>query len=298
MSTPLVVGLGEAVWDIFETDRKPGGATANVAFHAAQLGARGVVASRVGTDELGQELTRYLVQKGLDITWLQSDSQHQTGKVTVDATDPGHPTYVIHPHVAWDYLDPTPEFLQLADQAAAVCFGTLAQRSPASREAIQQFIARTKGLVVFDVNLRQQFYDRDSLDRSFQRASIVKLNLDEVPPVAAQLRIPGTSAQSFAKALLANYPIETLIITRAEHGCYVTSRGEEVDLPGESVTLVDAVGAGDAFTAAFLMLTLEGRPLELKARFANRVGALVVGHAGAMPPVGEQYRQLRTEFGI
>jgi fructokinase len=298
MSTPLVVGLGEAVWDIFDTDRKPGGATANVAYQAAQLGARGVVASRVGTDELGQELTRYLVQKGLDITWLQTDSEHETGKVTVDATDPGHPTYVIHPHVAWDYLDPTPEFLQLADQAAAVCFGTLAQRSPASREAIQQFIARTKGLVVFDVNLRQQFYDRDSLDRSFQRASIVKLNLDEVPPVAEKLGLPGTTAQSFAQALLAKYPIETLIITRAEHGCYVTSRGEEVDLPGESVTLVDAVGAGDAFTAAFLMLTLEGRPLELKARFANRVGALVVGHAGAMPPVAEQYRQLRSEFGI
>lgn len=298
MSTPLVVGLGEAVWDIFDTDRKPGGATANVAYQAAQLGARGVVASRVGTDELGQELTRYLVQKGLDITWLQTDSEHETGKVTVDATDPGHPTYVIHPHVAWDYLAPTPEFLQLADQAAAVCFGTLAQRSPASREAIQQFIARTKGLVVFDVNLRQQFYDRDSLDRSFQRASIVKLNLDEVPPVAEKLGLPGTTAQSFAQALLAKYPIETLIITRAEHGCYVTSRGEEVDLPGESVTLVDAVGAGDAFTAAFLMLTLEGRPLELKARFANRVGALVVGHAGAMPPVAEQYRQLRSEFGI
>ncbi len=152
-----------------------------------------------------------------------TDCEHGDGQGDVDATDPGHPTYVIHPHVAWDYLDPTPEFLQLADQAAAVCFGTLAQRSPASREAIQQFIAHTKGLVVFDVNLRQQFYDRDSLDRSFQRASIVKLNLDEVPPVAAQLGIPGTSAQSFAKALLANYPIETLIITRAEHGCYVTS---------------------------------------------------------------------------
>lgn len=298
MSTPLVVGLGEAVWDIFDTDRKPGGATANVAFHAAQLGSRGVVASRVGTDDLGQELTRYLVQKGLDITWLQSDSEHETGKVTVDATDPGHPTYVIHQHVAWDYLTPTPEFLQLADQAAAVCFGTLAQRSPVSRDAIHKFISRTKGLVVFDVNLRQQFYDRESLDRSFQRASIVKLNLDEVPPVAEKLGLPGTTAQSFAQALLAKYPIETLIITRAEHGCYVTSRGEEVDLPGESVTLVDAVGAGDAFTAAFIMLTLEGQPLDLKARFANRVGALVVGHAGAMPPVASQYRQLRTEFGI
>lgn len=298
MSTPLVVGLGEAVWDIFETDRKPGGATANVAYQAAQLGARGVVASRVGTDELGQELTRYLVQKGLDISWLQLDSQHETGKVTVDATDPGHPTYVIHQNVAWDYLTPTAEFLELADQASAVCFGTLAQRSPVSRDAVQQFISRTRGLVVFDVNLRQKFYDRESLDLSFRRATIVKLNLDEVAPVAAELGIAGVSAEAFSGQLLSHYPIETLIITRAEHGCYVTSRGEEVDLPGEEVTLVDAVGAGDAFTAAFLMLTLEGQPLELKARFANRVGALVVGHAGAMPPMAEQYRNLRREFGI
>jgi len=297
-SPPIVVGLGEAVWDIFSELRRPGGATANVAYQAAQLGARGVVASRVGTDELGRELLAYLKTKGLDTTYLQIDPEHETGRVTVDTSDPGHPWYVIHENVAWDYLAERDDFLQLADQAAAVCFGTLAQRSPVSRAAVQRFIQRTRGLVVFDVNLRQKWYDRESLDLSFQRASIVKLNLEEMAPVSAELGLPHSSEQVFADALRQRYPVETVIITRAEDGCFVTSGSEVVDLPGERVTVVDAVGAGDAFTAAFIMLTLESQPLELKARFANRVGGIVVEKAGAMPEVKHEYDQLRNEFGL
>lgn len=297
-TAPLVVGLGEALWDIFGDERKPGGATANIAYHAAQLGAHGVIASRFGTDELGEELARYFDSKGIDTSYLQFDSEHGTGRVLVDTSDPGHPTYIIQEDVSFDYLAPQADFLELADRAAAVCFGTLAQRSPVSREAVQQFIRRTRGLVVFDVNLRQQFYDRESLDLSFQRAGIVKLNLDEVPIVAAELGLNAKSEQAFADSLRGQYPISTVIVTRAEHGCFVTSGNEFVDLPGEVVTVVDAVGSGDAFTAAFIMLTLEGHPLAVRARFANRVGGLVATKAGAMPEVQAEYAQLRREFGI
>ncbi len=297
-SPPIVVGLGEAVWDIFAELRRPGGATANVAYQAAQLGARGVVASRVGTDELGRELLAYLGTKWLDTSYLQIDSEHETGRVTVDTSDPGHPWYVIHENVAWDYLDVREDFLQLADQAAACCFGTLAQRSPVARASVQRFIERTRGLVVFDVNLRQKWYDRESLDLSLMRANIVKLNLEEMAPVATELGLPSASEQVFADALRIRYPVQTVIITRAEHGCFVTSGSEVVDLPGEKVNVVDAVGAGDAFTAAFIMLTLESQPLEMKTRFANRVGAIVVERAGAMPDTKREYAELRREFGI
>ena len=297
-SAPLVVGLGEALWDIFGDTRKPGGATANIAYHAAQLGARGVIASRFGTDELGEELARYFDSKGIDTSYLQFDPDHGTGRVLVDTSDPGHPTYIIQENVSFDYLAPQPDFLQLAGKAAAVCFGTLAQRSPVSRDAIQQFIRRTRGLVVFDVNLRQHFYDRESLDLSFQRAEIVKLNREEMPIVAAELGLAAESEQAFADSLRQRYPIGTVIVTRAEHGCFVTSGNEVVDLPGEVVTVVDAVGSGDAFTAAFIMLTLECQPLPVKAKFANRVGGLMATKAGAMPEVHEEYAQLRREFEV
>ena len=295
---PLVVGLGEAVWDLFGESRRPGGAPANVAYHSDQLGARGVVVSRVKADELGNELLGYLKSKGLDTSYVQIDPEHETGRVTVDTSDPGHPRYVIHENAAWDYLAEREDFLQLADQAAAVCFGTLAQRSPVSRAAVQRFIHRTRGLVVFDVNLRQKWFDRESLDLSLQRASIVKLNIDELAPVSAEIGLKHSSEQVFADSLRQRYPVETVIITRAEQGCFVASGNEVVDLPGVKANVVDAVGAGDAFTAAFILLTLESRPLELKARFANRVGGIVVERAGAMPDVKLEYAQLRKEFGI
>jgi fructokinase len=297
-SPPIVVGLGEAVWDIFPESRRPGGAPANVAFQADQLGAKGVVLSRIGTDDLGQEIREYLESKGLDTSSLQVDAEHGTGRVTVDTSDPGHPRYVIHEGVAWDYISATEGFLRLADQAAAVCFGTLAQRSPVSRDSIQQFIRRTRGLVVFDVNLRQKWYDHESLDLSLQRSSIVKLNIDELEPVSDVLGLPHASERVFANAIRERYPIDTVIITRAEKGCFVASGNEVVDVPGVKANVVDAVGAGDAFTAAFILLTLEGRPLELRTRFANRVGGIVVERPGAMPDVRREYALLRQEFGL
>ncbi|RLS56046.1 MAG: carbohydrate kinase [Planctomycetota bacterium] len=295
---PIVVGLGEAVWDIFGTERKPGGATANVAYHAAQHGARGVVATRLGTDEAGRALYDYFVSKGLDTSAIQWDADHETGRVTVDMRDPGHPTYVIHEEVAWDHLEPTVALLQLADRADAVCFGSLAQRSPVARQAIQEFIQRTQGLVVFDVNLRQDWYDRDSLEHSLTHCRVAKLNIDELSTVAAELGLASQSERAFARNLQARFPVETVIVTRAERGCFVARHEEIVDLPGESIQLVDAVGAGDAFSAAFIMLSLEGQPLEKTARFANRAGGIVASRSGAMPDVAQDYRQLRAELGL
>ena len=179
-----------------------------------------------------------------------------------------------------------------------MCFGTLAQRSPVSRASIQQFIQRTRGLVVFDVNLRQNWYDHESLDLSLKHSSIVKLNIDELAPVSEVLGLQHASERVFANSIRERYPIETVIITRAEQGCFVASRNEVVDIPGVKANVVDAVGAGDAFTAAFILLTLEGRPVELRTRFANRVGGIVVERPGAMPDVKREYVLLRQEFRL
>ncbi len=213
-------------------------------------------------------------------------------------SDPGHPTYVIHNDVAWDHLESTESLLALADRADAVCFGSLAQRSLIARKAIREFVRRTKGLVVFDVNIRQRWYDRQSLEQSLAQASIAKLNIDELPIVAAELGLSSQSERLFTFDLQSRFSVETVVITRADRGCFVTRQEEVVDLPGEAIQLVDAVEAGDAFSAAFIMLTLEGHPLSTVARFANRVGGLVASRTGAMPDVAGDYLRLRAEFGV
>lgn len=295
---PLVIGLGELLWDVFPDRRLPGGAPANVAFQAAQLGLAGVVASRVGDDPPGDELIRFLATKGLDTRLIQRDADHPTGQVTVDLSDEGHPDYVIHEDVAWDFLDQQPPLLEAARQASAVCFGTLAQRSPMSRETIHAVLAACPDqcVIVYDVNLRQKWYDRDWIERSLERAAIVKLNRDEARVLGGLLHIAASDPASFAAGLLQRFPVNLVCITRAEDGALLVGREETADVPGQPVDVVDAVGAGDAFTAALIASRLWKWPLVPSARFANAVGGLVASRPGAMPSIADELASLRDTY--
>jgi len=281
---PRVVGLGEVLWDLFPDSRQPGGATANVVFHAAQLGAIGVVVSRVGRDELGQEIIRYFAEHGLVTTHIQHDDMAPTGAATIEINEHGH-RFVIHEDVAWDRLEFTPHLQAVMQQASAICFGTLAQRGPHARETIQRCLweASDDCVVVFDINIRQHYYDRTTIERSMQSANIVKLNAEEVVLVRELMQLPVSSLDEFARRLCGQYGVELVCITRGEHGCCVVSPQETIDVAGSPVRVVDTVGAGDAFTAALLISRLERWPLDIAARFANEVGALVASHPGAMP---------------
>ncbi|HPP54245.1 MAG TPA: PfkB family carbohydrate kinase, partial [Thermoguttaceae bacterium] len=190
-SRPVVIGLGELLWDVFPDGRRPGGAPANVAFHASQLGCEGVVVSRVGQDGLGEELLAYLAQQGISTRWIQRDQQHPTGTVTVQLNRNGQPQYTIHENVAWDYLEMEEGLKELMQTAAAVCFGTLAQRSHTSRRTIHQALAAApkECLIVYDVNLRRPFVRRDWVEESLVLAHIVKLTLEELHELADLLAI-------------------------------------------------------------------------------------------------------------
>lgn len=295
---PLVIGLGEVLWDCFGDSCRPGGAPANVAFHAQQLGCRGMVCSRVGEDALGDELCRYLDGQGLDTTLIQRDALHPTSTVTVDASSAGAPTFVFQEDGAWDYLECDDVSREAMSQASAVCFGTLAQRSDTSRESIHRLLASAPEdcLIVYDVNLRQNWYALDRIERSLARATIVKLNDHEVDTLAPMLNIGSTSPQQFARAIRERFSIRMVCITRAERGCVLMDAGQTVDVPGVRVDVADAVGAGDAFTAALIVSQLKGLPLETTAQFANQVGALVAGRPGAMPPLRKEIAALEAGF--
>ncbi len=294
---PTVIGLGELLWDCFPDSRRPGGAPANVAFHANQLGCRGLVCSRVGCDPLGDELVAFLVQQGLETTLIQRDEERPTGTVTVDVSRPEHPRFTIHENAAWDYLAFEPSLEKALGEAAAVCFGTLAQRSATSRATIGRAIRAVPPgcLVVYDVNLRQHFYHREWVEASLRASHVVKLNGEETVELSRLLELDSRCAVAnteghlaFARAIQERFGVHTVCVTRGERGCLLVAQETAVDAPGVEIDVVDAVGAGDAFTAALIAARVRGWSLQEQAAFANAVGAMVASRSGAMPILGDE----------
>src|SRR5215475_11777240 len=189
---PLVVGLGELLWDLFPRGKQLGGAPANFAYITALLGDCAVVASRIGDDRLGQEALWHLKSNGLNIDRVQRDAEHPTGTVKVELDAKGQADYVFPPNVAWDFMEFSEDWISLARSAHAVCFGSLAQRSSVSRATHRAFLAALPSFAVgiFDVNLRQAFFSGEVLRDSARFAKVLKLNHEEFPRFLDLARCP------------------------------------------------------------------------------------------------------------
>jgi fructokinase len=282
----LIVGLGELLWDLLPDGRKLGGAPANFAYHARALGDEGLPVSRIGADPLGRELGARLDELGLPASYVQVDPQRPTGTVHVALDARGVPTFTITPEVAWDHLAWEPLLAALAARADAVCFGSLAQRSPVSRDTIRAFLSATRlaCLRVFDVNLRQSWWSAEVLRDSLARSSIVKLNEAELPVVLEALGLPtGGGIQEGCRALREAFDLALACLTLGPEGSLLCTASELVRSPGVKVEVLDTVGAGDAFTAVLCHHWLRGSPLERTAEAANRYGAWVATQAGPTP---------------
>jgi fructokinase len=290
MRGPLnIVGLGELLWDLFPSGRQLGGAPANFAYCSHLLGETGIVVSRVGADEMGNDIRESLAAFGLTDDFLQRDEQQPTGTVKVKLDKSGQPDFTITHPSAWDFLQWNAALAHLAKSTDAVSFGSLSQRSPESRQTIRKFIEllRPQAAKVFDVNLRQSFYSAEVLAESIARATLVKLNQDEVPKVAALLELPGDNLRTFCHETLQRFRLPLICVTRGDCGSLLVSADEEHEHPGYKVTVRDAVGAGDAFTAGLVNQLLHGAALADANDFANRMGAWVASCSGAMPPSPE-----------
>lgn len=292
-----IVGLGEALFDILPDGDHLGGAPLNVAVHAHQMGqkkaGRGVVVSRVGQDDLGREVAQELTQRGMDTSWLQTDPDYDTGKVYVTLDDHGQPSYDIVSNAAWDVIQFDPDTEDLARHCDAVAFGTLAQRHPQSRNSILRFLAAAaRAIRLFDVNLRQSYYDASILRRSCELATVVKLNRDELPVVCRELGLGDGSQEEdhLVETLLKAFKLKMVALTRGSQGTalYTPSgkvEGEPVSYPAQAGA--DAVGAGDACTAALLVGMVMRLPPEQLVSAANRAGAYVASVRGATPALPE-----------
>jgi fructokinase len=280
-----VVGLGELLWDLLPAGKQLGGAPANFAYITSLLGDNGIPGSRLGHDDLGAEALRRLNQLGLPTDFIQRDAQHLTGIVRVELDRAGQPRFDICESVAWDFLDWTPLWQELARQADAVCFGSLAQRSALSRSTIRSFLQATRpeAVRIFDVNLRQTFYSAEILSASMKLATIVKLNHEELPKVMHLFELEHRTEELSAKRLLALFRLKLVCITRGNAGSLLASAEECNAHPGFRVRVADTVGTGDAFTAAMVHEYLHGASLERMNEAANRIGAWVASQTGATP---------------
>lgn len=295
-----VVGLGEVLWDLLPVGKQVGGAPGNFAYMSNLLGDRGIVASRVGHDELGNELETSLQKLGLDLTYLQRDATRPTGTVQVKADEAGQPRYQITEAVAWDFLEWTPQWRQLAEQADAVCFGSLAQRNPASRQTISEFLGalREDAVCIFDVNLRQGFYSKELFVESAARAQILKMNHEEVPVLMKILDIPHRDARMAADWLTKEFGVKLVCITCGQNGSILANKNGVDIHRGFAVKVADTVGAGDAFTAGLAHHFLRGSSLKAMNEAANRMGAWVASQHGATPVRDEQrLKQARAAAG-
>ncbi|WP_303208561.1 carbohydrate kinase family protein [Bacteroides oleiciplenus] len=282
MKTKTVVGLGEVLWDIFPEGKKLGGAPANFAYHVAQLGLDGIVVSAIGNDELGDEIIACFEDKGLP--HMLENSSCPTGTVQVSINERGVPQYTIEKGVAWDNIQYNETLKALANRTDCVCFGSLAQRNSVSRNTIEQFLNDMPigSYKVFDINLRQHFYTKEQIGKSFSLCNILKLNDEELDKVCNMFDIMGTSLQQ-CQTLLTTYGWKMLILTCGEMGSYIITSNDIAFLETPKVKVVDTVGAGDSFTAAFCTLLLKGEPVRKAHRRAVDVSAYVCTQAGAMP---------------
>ena len=284
---PVMIGLGEVLWDLLPSGKVLGGAPANFAYMTNVLGDEGIVASRVGTDDLGREACRVMEELGVSTSYVQRDSQHETGAATVKIDAGGQPTFIIKERVSWDFLQWTETWQKLSARADVICFGTLAQRSLESAATIDQFLrsAPETALRICDANLRQSFFNRDVLWKSFRHAQIVKLNEQELLQVSWLLTLGVGSEEALAQRLLHECDLKLVCITRGARGSLLVSEDEMVEHQGFRVKVADAVGAGDAFTACLAHHYLRGHSLVEISEAANRFAAWVATQVGATPLV-------------
>jgi fructokinase len=265
--------------------KQAGGAPFNFTFHSYQLGWPAVMVSRVGKDELGQDLVEKCKELGLNPEFLQEDLIHPTGTVEVELDSQGQAEYEIKEDVAWDHLEWNDGLKNLAGNCAAVCFGTLCQRHSVTRNTLKNFLERCpkKTIKVFDINLRQNFYNREILEESLYKATWAKVNEQELETLTDLLGLKGDDLKESLEILRRRYNLELAALTLGENGCLVNTKNERIYLQGHKIEVVDTIGAGDSFTAGLLVGLLKKKPLRRAITIANDLAAQVASKTGGTP---------------
>jgi fructokinase len=285
-----IAGLGEVLWDVHGDQKTFGGAPANCACHCSTLGAEAFVISCIGNDELGTKGNAFLTNHGVNTSGIAISEEFETGIVNVELDSEGKPEYEIRESVAWDYIPFTDEMAKIASQLDAVCFGTLSQRNNVSKSSIEKFLDATSPecLRIFDINIRQHYYNDEIIISSLKSANALKINDEELPLVANLLIISGSDEEQM-KAILKKCNLKLAILTCGAKGALMVTKNEEsFAIPPKPEIIKSTVGAGDSFTAAAIMGYLQNRKLSEINRHANAVASFVCTQTGAVPVLPEK----------
>ena len=291
----FIVGIGEVLWDVFTTGKKLGGAPANFAYHAAQFNKfdqfypDSLVVSAIGYDKEGSEIIREL--EGHSLPYHLDRVTYPTGTVVTDISDPNNPSYDIKTRVAWSHIPLTDELREIASRTMAVCFGTLAQWGRESRNTILSFLDSCPEdcLKICDINLRQSYYTKTTIKECLRRADILKLNEEELYIITTLLDYKMAGEENLCRRLMGSYGINTIILTKGIHGSWIlwqeSSKKWKSFQPAPEVKVADTVGAGDAFTGAYVASLLNSLSIEQAHEVAAKVAAYVCTQKGAMPEI-------------
>ncbi|RIL05986.1 MAG: carbohydrate kinase [Proteobacteria bacterium] len=284
MSDYTALAFGELLWDLLPAGKVLGGAPANFANRLRLLEVSCALVSRVGSDPLGEELLTRIRSLGVDTTLVQRDLHYPTGTVDVELNPEGNPSFVINPGVAYDYIAPEEKLLGVAGKVRLICFGTLVQRTSVSRETLDRVLDSAPHAAKFlDINLRQDCYTKETLEASFERANILKLNRAELEFLKEMYSLRGAELVTQCRGLLEQFRLECCVVTLGEQGAFaLESGGESVTVPGYAVQVADTIGAGDAFSAGFCGAYLKGGDLGECCRLGNAFGALASSRKGGM----------------
>ena len=279
-----IVGIGDALWDCLPEGRKIGGAPANFAYYMMQFGFDSLAVSAVGDDELGREIKETFDRAGLKHILQVSD--HPTGTVTIDVDENGIPSYDIKENVAYDFLTYTPELEEIAGKCNVVCFGSMTQRNPVSRKTIRKFIETVpqsdETYKVFDINLRQNFYDKEIISESLRLCNVFKINDEELIVVKEMFGHAGKSDHEACMSLIKEWGLKFLILTCGVNGSHVFTENEHSFMDTPKVEVADTVGAGDSFISGFMASILKGRSVRDAHETAVNLSAYVCTQYGAM----------------
>lgn len=283
-----LLSFGAILWDVIEGQEYIGGAPFNLAAHAAILGLESHLVSAVGNDERGRRALMRVKKLGVrdDLVRIVDAP---TGVVDVWLDPGGSPAFTIRQPAAWDYIELSDEDLALIKRMNfdMICFGSLEQRESATKKSLRALLASAAedgGPQRFcDINLRAPFYDAERVEYSIRNCEILKLNGDEAREICGLLSLPFNGLEDFCRMISGDYGTETVCVTLGDEGCLVYDGEETTRCPGVKVKVVDTVGAGDAFSAAFIARLLNGAKAAEAGEFACRMGALVASKTGAIP---------------
>lgn len=276
-----VVCFGESLWDFLPERKLPGGAPANVAYHLQKLGKNPAVISRIGNDELGNELIKEFRSKSIETDFFQVDNKYETGKVFATVKENHEVEYEIVQPVAWDFIECNKKDEEIISNAEYFVFGSLVSRNKNSRNSLLRCLEFAK-IKVFDINLRPPHFSKENLAQLLEETDILKLNLSELQLVSSwygNLK----SNEEMIKLLAQKFNLQTIIVTKGGDGAMLYINEKYFYHPGYSVKVADTIGSGDSFLAAIISKLMDKASPEEALDFASALGAFVASRPGACP---------------